>query len=207
MGKEENGRQAESQEILVKCSQILRIARACARNEGLTGEEVEECARWFQARKLCQGFERGAFTEEELEKIKLQAASFARRYAFRLTRRRRMEVCDCDENGSLENGPAGKIASREPGPEEVVIMAERLQRLLLPLPEMTLNQQQLFVRRFLEEARLVDLVEETGRNAHALRTAVYTLRIRLRKLLEGKKMNTAEAAEYQSMLDRFHASD
>jgi len=74
-------------------------------------------------------------------------------------------VPDCDENGSIENGPAGQLVSKEPDPLALVIEAERLERLLLPLTEMTLLQQQLFVRHYLHEVRLVDLLEETGRTA------------------------------------------
>jgi hypothetical protein len=147
-----------------------------------------------------QGLGEREFTEEQREKIKLQAASYAKRYAIRLTRRKHLPLID--ENGSLESGLAALLVSKEPDPLALILEAEQLERFLLPLPEMTLFQQQLFVRHIQQGMRLVDLQEETGRNAHALRTALYTLRKRFIKLLEGKQMDTREIAEYRSMLAR-----
>ena len=154
--------------VRAKCNRILRIITANARHQGLTGDELEDCVRWFLARELKQGLGDGPCSEQQWETIKRQAATFAKRCAIRLTRRSRRSVEIVGEDGSMENGPAGQLASKEPGPEEQAIEAELLRRILLHLSEMTPDQRHLYVRRFLDEMRLSDLQEETGRTANAL---------------------------------------
>lgn len=119
---------------------------------------------------------------------------------FRLHRQRSREP-------SLEATPAAEtIPTREPGPEELAIIADMMDWMLRPLPELTPNQQALFVRRFVENARVVDLQEETGRNAHALRTALYTISRRMRRMLDGQGVDAAEVADLLSLIDRSRGS-
>src|SRR5947209_20231496 len=83
---------------LAKCNWILRVGKENAHHVGLTGEEVEDCASGFLYKKMKQGLGEAEYTQEQREKIIHQAYSWAKRYAIRLTKRRQIEVPDCDEN-------------------------------------------------------------------------------------------------------------
>ena len=162
---------------------------------------AEDCAMSFLAKKMAQwrALSLPPGSEGE-ERLKLEADRFARRFVFRLRRQRRREP-------SLEETPeAETLPSREPGPEELAIIADTMDCMLRPLPELTPNQQALFVRRFVEHARLVDLKDELGRSENALSKAIYMIRKRLYRIYEGMGMDDAEVSECLNLLDRLRPS-
>lgn len=184
------------------CQHILESVRAHAIREKLPGDHSEDCALEFLARKLTKGgFVSYPLSAAEETRLQSQAQVWARRYAFRLRRRRKREVL------LTEIDATGECMVREPvardlGPEELLIQAELFERLIAPLTELTASQQQLFARHILEATRLVDLQEETGRTPDALWQAMVRIRKRMVRLLEGKGVTSSEVMEYLGELAR-----
>jgi hypothetical protein len=103
-----------------------------------------------------------------------------------------------------EEGSAGGevLASKAPGPEETVLTKELIEILIRPLPELTPKQQKIYVRRFLQNARIVDLEDETGNSANALRKGAFDLRRHLVKVYESEGVTRAEVDDWLNYLDR-----
>src|ERR1043166_8374208 len=196
--------QHASRQAAAKWDRVRQIAWDNAKNNGMESDYAEDFSQEFVSERLTEGYGGAELTSDEVQHLAREADKQAKRYQYRRRRRRRQVVSLYDENGSLEGGPAGRLACHDPGPEELTLVADMMERLLLPLSEMTLSQQQLFVRRFLESARMVDLQEEMGRSANALYVAIHKIRKRFKQLLEGYRMSWEEIAEYLSMLALFH---
>src|SRR5258708_7641217 len=81
-----------------KCSLLFRIITANALHEGLQGMESEDCVVDFINKKLRKGLGDRAWTEAEVEKIKRDAATHAKRCAIRLTRKCRKVIPICGED-------------------------------------------------------------------------------------------------------------
>jgi hypothetical protein len=191
-------RQAAERRLHAELDKLSRVAEESAARFVGRDDYAQDCSSEFLASKLTawclSGYAGELGSEAELH---AEADAFARRYAFRRRTRRKREPL-------LSEIPAAEVMrSPEPGPEEVVVRAELLAALLRPLPRLAPRQQSLFVRRMLEEERLVDLEVETGRTANALGHAVASVLHRLRSLLEGEAFGTGEIEDYLSILDAF----
>jgi DNA-directed RNA polymerase specialized sigma24 family protein len=179
------------------------VVYSCARKEGLPDVDAEECAMEFLSKMLIQeGMAGIAALTASPEKLQQRAQAFARRWAFRRRRKCRREVSYEEIEKAERDGARGALVSPEPGPETLVMVADLMDEILAALSELAPDRQSLFVRCCLEDRRLVDLQEETGRSADALWHALVLIRKRLQKVLEGRGLSAAEIAEYRNMLDR-----
>ena len=181
---------------------LTRVADESAARFGKSADRAEVCSsqcvtdkvmRWFTSDP---GAELGADDE-----LRAETDAFSKQYAFRRGRRRK-RVQLFSETPNIE-----KLASREKGPEEIVQCAGLLSRLLKPVPHLLPAQQRLFVDAILQQNRLVDLAQDTGRSADALCKAIRRILDRLRKFLEGDEFNDGEIEDCMSMLDEFRNID
>lgn len=193
---------AEERRLHDEMDTLMRLAGECSARFVAGADHAADCSSEFLAETIVRwctappGADLGS--EAELRK---QAESYARRYAFRRQRRRRKLQLACETPG-IE-----RIASHEPGPEEIVQCADLLRQLLRRLPLLRPGQQALFVQVILDGRRLVDLEQETGRSADALGKAIKRTLVRLRTFLEGDALDAAEIEDYRCMLDEFHNQD
>jgi len=189
---------AAERRLNAELDRLTSIAEEYATQYMTANDYAADCSSEFITGKLVawcsQDYDANLGSEHELRR---EAEAFARRYAYR---RRRKEQLQC-ETPNLE-----RLASHEPGPEEIVQCADLLARLLRPLPRLQPAQQALFARHILEQKRLVDIERETGRSADALGKAIRRILDRLRKFLEGDAFDDGEIGDYRSMLDGFRSS-
>ena len=191
-------KRAAERKLKAEVEKLTRVADETAARFLVSTDFAADCSGDYVTEKLVSWCSKGyggeLGTEEELT---AEVEAFARRYVYRRRRRRRNEQLNCETPG-IE-----LLASREPGPDEIVQCADLLVRLLKPLPHLLAVQQTLFVRRILEEARFVDIERETGRSADASCKAIRRILDRLRKYLEGDTFDEGEIEDCLSMLDGF----
>jgi len=198
MGDDGAKKWATARKLNTELDRLTRIAEQYAAQYVASSDYAADCSSEFVADKLVvwcsQDYDADLGSEHELRR---EAEAFARRYAYRRRRRRRKEQLQC-ETPNLET-----MASREPGPEEIVQRAALLGRLLRPLSQLSPERRFLFVRRILDEMRLVDIEAQTGRSANVLCKTVGRILDRLRRYLEGEALDAEEIEDYLSMLDAY----
>ncbi len=181
--------------------EIIRVVRAQAILHHVPTDELDDCVLDFLPGEVSRqgGDDLVSLDDEALGKA---AETWCRRWAYCSRTRRHRETQLYGPDGCAESGPAGRLASHERGPEELVQAADLSDRLLAPLSQLTAGQRRLFVRYYLDQAGLADLAEETGRSSHAIRQAIYAIRKRVKRIIECAGMDEGEIHECLSLLDR-----
>ena len=183
--------------------QAVRIAMERAKHCGIHENHIEDCAMNFVHRRFApEDLFLPARKGEEETRLTSMAETYARGYLVRLRKRARKIVSLTGTDGTETSGPAGKIVSREPGPEEMSLRRQIRDFIDSALPKLTPRQIDLYLSSFEQEERSIDLQETTGRSAGALREARSCLRTRLHKLLMAAGMDEALACDLLNQLER-----
>jgi hypothetical protein len=175
------------------------IGLVAADEIGLPADHRADCAMDFVVDIVLSNIDPHALSEEALKE---KAAQFARRTLYRL-QHHNQRVKSLEERADYCKTPlAPEPVSRVPGPEERLLGADFLVRMLEPLQHFSPAQQQLFVDRLLYSKRLVDLGAENGRSANALAQSLANVIRRLQAMHAEKGISAAEVKDELSRLDR-----
>jgi hypothetical protein len=177
---------------------MTRMADECAVRHVRSEDHAIECSSQCLTDKVLRWLASDAPGElGSDDELRAEFDKLSLRWSFRRYRQGRKEQLFCETPG-IE-----LVASRDPGPDEIVQCAHLLDRLLRPLPHLLPVQRRLVVERILKEKRLVDIARESGRSADALRKKIQRLLDQLRKYYDGDSFDNVEVEDYLSMMDEF----
>jgi DNA-directed RNA polymerase specialized sigma24 family protein len=196
--EESRRRYGAARKMKTDVDRLTRMADECAARHVRSEDHAIECGSKLLTDKVVLWLAPDAPGElGSDEELRAEFDKMALRWSFRRYRQGRKEQLFCETPG-IE-----MVASREPGPDEIVQCAHLLERLLRPLPHLEPARRRLVVERILKEERFVDIARETGRSADALSMAMRRILDQLLKYHEGDSFDMVEAADYLRMVDEF----
>lgn len=167
---------------------IEGVMRAAAKPMSLDINDLGDCMQDYEAKRIAQirsppeNWDTTALLASLKRDIIWHMRAWVRNQRRSKRRLESLEQLELDVKGGKANEPASAV----PGPEQLALNSVAETNLAAAEECLTFEQRRLWDRHVGDGVRLVDLQQEFGKTANALRQMMHTSRLKLRERLEDR---------------------